>query len=153
MNRIHPKNAPVLAFSEEHPARAALEARLECQRECAGREISAPSQQIASVDQEWRSAVDGRVWRFSSLVYTFVCFDLVLSEWIEHPPRLTETEEAALVKLPETRLLLDECEAAAQGVANNPVLQMIPKVRRFFLLWEQAIRLRIRQDGLTTNSV
>jgi hypothetical protein len=152
MNRIHPKNAPLLELPQDHPARAALVARLDCQRECAGREIAWPGREDAAADQEWRSSVDGRTWRFSALVYSFVCFDLILSEWIDHPPRVTEPEEAALAKFPEVRVLLDECEAAARHDRNATVLEMIPKVRRFFSLWEQAIRLRIEQDGVAANA-
>jgi hypothetical protein len=151
MNRIHPKNAPLLKLPQNHPARAALAARLECQRDCAAREIAWPGGQAAA-DQEWRSSVDGRTWRFSAFVHSFVCFDLVLSEWIDHPPRLTKYEEAALPKFPELRQLLDECGAAARCESNAPVLEMIPKVQRFFWLWEEAIRLRIKQDGVAGNA-
>ena len=151
MNCIHPKNRPILAFPANHPARATLLARLECQRQCAGREIPWPGNEESAVDQQWQSSVDGRMWRFSGLVYSFVCFDLILSEWIDHPLHVTDSEKATLKKLPEIHALLNECQAAAMRDANSPVLDMIPLVRTFFSLWEQAIRLRMEQDGLSTS--
>jgi hypothetical protein len=65
---------------------------------------------------------------------------------------VTTSEEAALSQFPKVRGLLDECEAAARAQANAPVLEMIPRVRRFFALWERAIRFRLEQDGLTENA-
>ncbi|HUE71077.1 MAG TPA: hypothetical protein VMP01_09325 [Pirellulaceae bacterium] len=151
MNRIHPKNRPILELPKDHPAHATLVARFECQRQCAGREIPWPGREDAAVDQEWHSSLDGHSWRFSGFVYSFVCFDLILNEWIDHPPHVTESEKATLTKLPDLHGLLDECQAAALRDANAPVLEMIPIVRRFFSLWEKSIRLRIEQDGLTAS--
>ena len=150
MNCIHPANRLVLELPPEHPAHASLVARLECQQECAGCEIEQSGKNTA-FDQEWVSTLDGRTWRFSGLVYSLVCFDLILSEWIEHPPHITASEETALAMFPDMHLLLDECEFAAREKANVAVLERTPKVRRFFTLWEAAIRLRIAEDGLVVN--
>lgn len=152
MNRIDSQNRPILELPADHAAHAALVARLECQRQCAGREIPWPGREEEAVDQQWQSSVDGRTWLFSGFIYSFVCFDLVLSEWLDHPPHVTESESATLKKLPELRALLDECQAAADRDKNHQVLAMIPVVRRFFSLWEQSIRLRIEQDGLTADA-
>lgn len=87
MKRIHPKNRPILELPADKRAHAALVARLEGQRQYAGREIPWPKREHDADDQEWHSSLDGRTWRFSAFIDSFVCFDLILDEWINHPPR------------------------------------------------------------------
>jgi len=138
---IHRKNRPILQFAETHPARAVLEARWKCQRECAGCELD-------DIDQEWQSEIDNRRWTFSGFVYSYVCFDLVLRGWLDRPPQLAEDEVGVFDHVARLRSLLTECQEAAARDRNHPVLEMIPMVFRFLDLWEEAVRLRIREDGI-----
>ena len=150
MHRIHPKNRPIRAFPPDHPAHATLIAHLECRHTCVGREISFHGQERDAVDQQWYSAVDQRVWRFSSLVYTFVSFELILSEWIDPDYQLNAAQ--TLAHTAKVLALLAECEIAAQQDNNLPVLEMILKVQRFFRLWESAIHLHLTKDRKPSNT-
>lgn len=138
---IHRKNRPILQFAVTHPARAVLEARWKCQRECAGCELD-------DIDQEWQSEIDNRRWTFSGLIYSYVCFDLVLYGWLDRPSHLAKDELGLFDHVARLRALLDECHEAATGTNNFPVLEMIPLVIRFLDFWEEAVRLRIQEDRL-----
>src|SRR5687768_16545836 len=98
--RIDPENNPLAELPDEHPAKRALIARAICQRDCAGREIEFIGQPGEAFDQVWNSEVDGCPRRFSEFIYEFVCVDLILSEWLEHPPVMTATERETLAELP-----------------------------------------------------
>jgi hypothetical protein len=140
---IHRRNSPILQFAENHPARRVLEARWECQRDCAGCELR-------DIDQEWESEIDHRRWTFSGVVYAYVCFDLILHGWLHRPPHLAEDEIGVFAHVAKIRLLLGECHRAATCDKNGAVLEMISLVSRFLDLWEEAIRLRIQEDRIVT---
>jgi hypothetical protein len=142
---IHTKNYPLLDMGDDHPAVAALVAHGECRRFCGGREIAWPGGPPAA-DQAWRSALDGRNWKFSQLFYTFISFDLVLQEWMEHPPQITPQEIDWREGIPKMRAYWAECEAAARHDSNYPVLEMLDTVKVFLDAWEHAILSRLERD-------
>jgi hypothetical protein len=146
--RIDPENDPLAALPDDHPAKRVLIARAICQRDCAGREIEFLGQEGQAFDQVWQSAVDGRPRRFSEFVYEFVCFDLILTEWLERPPVMTASEREALAEFPRLQALLAECRAAATAEQNQPVLEALPKAEAFVAAWEASIRARLTADRI-----
>jgi hypothetical protein len=142
---IHRKNYPLLELGDDHPAIAALVAHGECRRFCGGREIRMPGGPPAA-DQSWHSEIDGRDWKFSTLFYTFISFDLVLDEWMSHPPSITPQEIAWQEGIPKMRTYWNECEAAARQDRNEPVLEMLQSVKTLLDAWERAIAARIEKD-------
>lgn len=146
--RIHRKNDPLAVLPDDHPAKRVLVLRAVCQRECAGREIPWPEREREAVDQTWNSTIRGRQCTFSGFIYEFVCFDLILDEWLTHPSIVTPGERAVFERVPQLLGLLDECRAAAVAEDNTPVLEMLPKARAFVTEWEASVRRRIEEDNL-----
>lgn len=144
---ISKDNRPLLALPKDHPALQVLIAHSRCRRFCACREIpwiNGPP----PIEQEWYSQTLNRRFSFSSIIYAFVSFTLVLEEWLSHPPHVTENEKSTLREISRNLAVLDECEAAAVSAANTPILELTPMAREFFVSWERAIRRRIAEDGL-----
>ena len=84
-------------------------------------------------------------------MYAYVSFDLVLQEWIDRPPHLTEYERSSFRHIAKLNLLLTECENAARTAESQRILELIPIAKRFLQLWEQSIRYRIQQDKLVSD--
>jgi hypothetical protein len=147
--RAHPKNDPLAALPESHPARQALICHAECRRDCVGREIAWIGPEADAFDQSWESVLLGREFRFSSFAYCFVSIDLVLEEWLSHPAFVTDDERHGLAALPLQNVLLDECEKAARQEQNTRVLLCVEKVRRRNRLLLESIHDRISGDGLS----
>lgn len=152
--RIHPLNYPILnRFHADHPTVRALLVQAEARDICVGKEIEWPQLGNRVIDQEWFSAIDQRMWKFSSFAYCFISFDLVLDGWFNEPhDPLGPFEADFLHELPRLRELLDECEVAADADANIEVLPLISKARDFFDAFEAAIqsrvgRVRVEPDG------
>jgi hypothetical protein len=104
------------------------------------------------VDQIWTSEIRGRQCSFSGFIYEFICFDLILDEWLTHPPTLTAAEREVLERVPQLVNLLEECRAAAIAEGNTRVLAMIPKAHAFLVEWEACVRRRIDEDNLSFDS-
>jgi hypothetical protein len=143
--RIHPLNSPIrTTHGRDHPAVRALERHAAARDACVCREIEWPRLGNRAIEQEWFSAIDQRVWSFSGFAYTFISFDLVLSEWLPGAQAgLDPFEEDFLHELPRLRTLLDECESAAKASANDRVLPLISKAREFLDAFEQSIIARV----------
>jgi len=143
--RIHPINYPVLVrYPADHPAVRALRAHAEARDICVGREIEWPKLGNVAIDQEWSSAIDQRIWKFSSFAYAFISFDFVADGWLdEQQSSLQPFEEDFLRELPRLRKLLAECESAANADGNDDVLPLISKAREFFDAFEESIVARI----------
>ena len=141
---MHRANLRVLSFPVDHPARRFLEAFVECQRRCVGRDIDWPTE--PAVDQEWYSPTDRRIWKFSQFAYLYLSFDVVLDEWQEEHsvPRPSSVEQGFLDGLPKCLTLLEECEDAAQLSSNGDILSMIHEVRNVLRLREVAIAFRLK---------
>jgi len=143
MPRINPKNRPIRALPQDHPAHATLLAHRKCRRDCVGREIVLPGHESEAIDQEWYSTSDGRQWKFSTFAYTFLSFDLVLHEWLD--TRSPFDPQPTLQAIAKMLTLLDECELSCHNHANERLLELLPTVRRFLILWAAATRLRAMQ--------
>lgn len=146
--QIHPRNNPLRELSDSHPAKLTVIAHAECRRDCVGHEIEWPERQHEAFDQEWQSHLLGRPFWFSWYAYGFLSFDLVLEEWITHPPHATESEKQTVAAAPFLETLLGECEQAASEAGNIRVLERLPQIRRFNELRLLAIRERWTADGL-----
>lgn len=144
--RIHPKNNPLAALPDSHPAKRLVIAHAECCRDCAGRDVAWPGRE--AVDQQWNSEIDGRRHTFSGFVYQYLCFDLVLEPWLERPLVLTEYERQIQEGLPRLRGLLEECERAADAEQNHKIIEMLNQVRGYLNLWDEAIGQRIAEDHI-----
>jgi hypothetical protein len=132
-SRINRKNDPIAAFPDDHPAKRLLPAHSRCWRECVQREIAWPGHEDDAFDQEWTSRVEQGPSSFSGLIYTFVCFELILTEWLTHPSEITADERGILQEhLPRVRNLLAECQAAADQDKNTRVLELLPLPEAFF---------------------
>jgi hypothetical protein len=148
--RIHPKNNPLAALPESHPAKRLVIAHAECCRDCAGRDI--PWRDREAIDQEWNSEIEGRRKTFSGFVYEHICFDLVLEPWLARPPVMTDYEKWIQGRLPRLRGLLDECERAAKADQNPKIIEMVNQVRGYLDLWDEAISRRMSEDINVANT-
>ena len=142
-------NDPIAAFADEHPAKRLLLAHAYCQRECAGREIPWPGREVDAFDQQWQSPVEKGRRTFSGLIYGFVCFQLILTEWLTHPLEMTNNEHALLAThLPRARARTAECRAAAARDANTRVIDLLPLLEAFLDAWQASILARLASDGI-----
>jgi hypothetical protein len=139
--QIHPKNNPLAALPDSHPAKRLIIAHAECRRDCAGRDISWPGRE--SIDQEWDSKIEGRRMTFSGFMYAHLCFTLVLESWLEKP---SGREEITQNYLPRLRGLLDECQCAASADQNHRIIKMVNQVRGYLDLWDETIRELDKRD-------
>lgn len=142
------ENRPLNDLPESHIARRTVIAHENCCRECVGQEVAWPGHGEDAFDQRWHSDLLQREFSFSSFAYCFISFNLVMDEWIAHPPQVTKAEVDGLSHLPLLQALVDECEAAARQDENVRVQRCVSQVREFLALWEESIRLRISEDGL-----
>jgi hypothetical protein len=145
---IHPKNDPLSELPESHPAKMVLFAHGQCRRDCVGKEIPWPGHDDEAFDQEWQSRLLGHRFRFSDFAYAFISYDLVIENWLTHPPHVTEFEEWMVTRIRCLSALLDECEKAAKQDGNTRVLDKVSQIRELNELHMRAIRERWATDEL-----
>ncbi len=133
-------NQRVFELDDAHPAKRFLCAFIECRSECVGRELDPPGQ--VPIDQEWKSASDGRLWTFSAFAYGALSFDIELDGFITTAPDWTESEEWALEQLPRFHSLMDECACAAKQCGNTDCLELVDEVVRMLNLWDEYLSYR-----------
>lgn len=145
--RIESINGAVLDLDDAHPAKAFLLAFIECLEDCAARELGLGG--ATPIDQAWWSLTDGRLWKFSAFVYSFLCFDIVLDGFLQNARHLTESETAAAAEIPRLRSLMHECAAAAQRDGSGEIVELTDQVLRMLSLWESYLEFRKRavSDG------
>lgn len=151
--RIHPRNNPLRELPDSHPAKLAVIAHAECCRDCVGREIEWPGREREAFDQSWQSRLLDQRFAFSSYAYVFLSFDLILEEWITHPPQATESEKQTVAAAPFLEALLCECQQAASEAGNVRVLERLPQIRRFNELRVLATKERWAVEGLETPEI
>jgi hypothetical protein len=143
------RNRPLNKLPESHIARRTVIALANCRRDCVGQEIPWPGREEEAFDQSWFSELLQRDFSFSSFAYAFISIDLVMHEWMSHPPHVTEAETNVLVRTPLLHTLLAECDAAALRDNNSRVSACISTIRDFLNSWEESVRRRIVEDGLS----
>lgn len=126
--RIDRGNDHLADLPESHPAKRLVIAHAECMRDCAGREIA--HQLGPAVDVEWFSELEGKRMSLSGVVYSYICFDLVLE------PSL-QIDTHGLNQLDRLETLLSECKPACGD--NEAVLAMVQQLQRYCLLWRAFI--------------
>jgi hypothetical protein len=116
---------------------------------CVGKEIEWPDVGNQSIDQSWFSAARCRQQSFSAFAYEFLSYDLILDGWLEMAPAPTESEIGFLVDdQPLMRVLLDECEEAADADGNSHILPLIRKAREFVDAYKDALLCRFTECGI-----
>jgi hypothetical protein len=148
--RIHPLNYSLLReLPEDHPAVVALKAHADAREACAAAGIGASDPAVPVVDQEWISDIDGSEHTFSSIAKDSICHNLFLDGWVERDAEATEAEISFLDDAPRMRVLLDECESAAQLAGNSVIMPLVTKARDFIDAMERAVlyRDRIRPEA------
>ena len=86
---------------------------------------------------------------FSGLIYMHICFDLILTEWLTHPPEITDDERNLLDNgLPRLRATLAECRAASERDVNTRVHGLRPLPEAFHDAWKASILARLAGDGI-----
>lgn len=123
-------------------------AHASCRRDCVGLEIPWIGREDQAIDQSWHSKLLRKQMLFSSYAYAFLSLDFVLYEWLHSPAETMEYVRRELRCIPLLNVLLDECRAAARRSHNEAILKLLPQIRQFNRLRMQAIRLRLREDGL-----
>jgi hypothetical protein len=145
---IERRNARVLALDDSNPAKRFLCAFLDCRENCAGRELDLGGQ--VPIDQAWASGTDGRVWKFSDFVYTFLCYTIELDGILTDALSLTASETAARNQIPKLHTMMAECAQAARESGNNEILKLTDQVRQMLDLWEQYIAHREQTTSRAT---
>jgi hypothetical protein len=138
-DRLEILNRPILALDDDHPAKKFLCAFTECLDNCAGCELDLYE---TPIDQEWRSATEGKDCRFSGFVYAYLAFDLELDGFITSAPQLTDSERWALEGLPRLHALMDECALAAEQCGNTDCLELVQEVVQMLNLWDEYLQYR-----------
>ena len=133
-------NRPVFALDKSHPAKRFLKAFIDCRLECGSRELGLFGKK--PVDQEWQSASDGQLWKFSSFYYIFIAFDMVLEGFLENSPTLTPSEELEGPHILRLRKLVEECVEAAEREGNRDILPLTDSVLQMLGLWEHYLDYR-----------
>ena len=133
-------NRPVFKLDDAHPAKRFLSAFMECRSDCVGRELDPPGQ--VPIDQEWKSASDGRVWTFSAFAYGVLSFDIELDGYLTNAPSLTESEKLDREHLPLHRSLMSECADVARQSGNREILELTDQVLEMLGLWEEYLTYR-----------
>ena len=142
--QIRTLNREIFSWPSDHPARRFLEAFIECQERCGGREIGYVGSEVGPIDQEWRSELDGKSWEFSEFAYKFLCFDVVLDGWLSSATGLTESERFDLNRIVQMRRLMEECHEAARAAGNREILELVSMVEQMLNLWEACIHTRVK---------
>lgn len=137
-----------MALAESHPLRRALVAHDRACDVCVGHEIEWPDAPGCAIDQEWVSAIDGRRWKFSSFAYSFISYDLILSDWIDNPLPVDQRVRDYVAELRRQQELLEECEAAARRDANERMLTMVAAARAYYDAYEAAFEWRFGADAV-----
>jgi hypothetical protein len=138
---VYTLNSKVMSLAPDHVARRFLEAFVACRESCVGREL--PLSGKEPVEQSWRSATDGKEWRFSEFTYKFLAFDVELDGWLTNAPEITTAEKGLLETLPLVRVLLNECLVAAQKSQNEEICGLVIQIQQMYELWEACIHERI----------
>ncbi|HEX3654794.1 MAG TPA: hypothetical protein VHV55_03260 [Pirellulales bacterium] len=138
--RIIELNQPVFNLDGAHPAKMFLLAFVECLEDCPLRELGLDG--TGPIDQSWCSTTDGKLWKFSSFVYSFLCFDILLDGFLENAPHLTASELGAAAEIPRLRALMHECAAAAERDRNEEILTLTDQVLRMLSLWDSYLEFR-----------
>src|SRR5580698_7034456 len=110
-------NRAVFKLDDGHPAKKFLRAFIACKENCVGREHDWTGE--VPIEQQWKSATDGRVWTFSGFAYTFLSLDIVLEGFLENSPSLTDDEIYTAKQIPRLLSLMEECATAAQQDGNK----------------------------------
>ena len=137
---IENMNRPVLKLDDSHPAKRFLTAFIDCRMDCVGRHHDWTGEK--PIEQEWRSATDGKVWTFSGFAYRALSFDIELDGFLQNAPSLTESETCAARQIPLLRTLMEECAQAAQQNENHDILELTDQVMIMLSLWEQYLNFR-----------
>ena len=139
--RLKTINQPIMSLDAAHPAKRFLCAFDQCLSDCGGCELDLYE---TPIEQEWTSASDGKVWKFSSFVYMYLAFDIRLDGFITSAPHLTESEKWAIQQLPRYHALMDECAHAAEQSGNTDCLELVDEVVRMLKLWDEYLQYRKR---------
>ncbi len=137
--RLKTINQPIMSLDATHPAKRFLCAFDECLSNCGGCELDLYE---TPIDQEWTSATDGKVWKFSSFVYRYLAFDIQLDGFNTSAIQLTSSETWAIAHLPQFRTLMAECAHAAQQRGNADCLELVDEVLRMLKLWDEYLTYR-----------
>jgi hypothetical protein len=138
-DRLATRNHPVMSLEDTHPAKQFLRAFDECLLNCGGCELDLYE---TPIDEEWTSATDGKVWKFSAFVYRYLAFDIRLDGFITSAPQWTASEKSALEHLPLFHTLMAECARAAEQRGNTDCLELVDEVVRMLGFWEQYLSFR-----------
>ena len=139
-DHIEKLNRPILKLNDSHPAKKFLSAFIDCRTDCAGRELGFAGR--VPIEQEWKSATDGRVWTFSGFIYAFICFDIELDGFLQNAGNLTPSEIAAARELPRLRSMMNECAEAARQSGNGEILELTDQVLEMLSLWKEYLSFR-----------
>ena len=145
--RTEELNEPIFDLDDSHPAKRFLEAFVDCLANCVTRELGLDGRR--PIDQEWKSASDGRTWTFSGFAYAFLSFDIVLDGFLTNAASLMPSEVWAAERLPLLRSMVNECAQAARQDGNSEILELTDQVRGMLDLWEQYLSFR---KGMISNA-
>jgi hypothetical protein len=131
--RIEESNRRVLQLADSHPAKRFLEAFIDCQMNCLGRELGDRGEPI---DQEWMSSTDGRRWTFSGFAYAFLALDFALDDFAEGVPFLS-LESGAARDASILRTMVIECADASRRNGNNEVVELADQILKMLDRWDE----------------
>lgn len=137
-------NHALFALPPDHIARRFLERFVAIRRAYVGIELESANH--ASIDQIWKSRIDGREWRLSKFLYTFISFDIELDGWLNNSGAITKSEMRYLETFPYMRRLVEECRSAASQSGNpdsGTVISICDDLDALLILWEECVVSRL----------
>ena len=140
--KIDPANNPILSFSDSHPAKRFLILHQEFNRRWVGFEISY-STRPAIPDLEWCSDQTNGPVKLSGLLYKYISFTPVLSEWLEPSRTLSEYELQSLDTIRLIYHLINTAERACRDQIKPVHHEMMQELRMLLAAWEHSISDRI----------
>ena len=140
--RIHLDNKPILALPDNHPAKRFLLNHAEFCSQWIGFEISYPDKEEFP-DLVWHSKSQNKSVCLSDILYKYISFTPVLSDWVLNPKTQTESEKTYLVTIAVISTLINEAQSCCPGQIQPFHNSLIRSLLRLLNNWESSITARI----------
>ena len=147
--KIDPANKPLLRLADDHPAKAFLLAHREFKERWVGFEIQWP-QRAGIPDLVWHSDIENRELRLSGVLYKYISYTPVLTDWLNPSPTLSDHERWSLSQIDTIEALIEEAKSESSEARDEFHAQLFHELQVLLDIWRRSITQRIRiqqQEG------
>lgn len=136
--RIDRQNKPILAYPDDHPAKAFLLGHRDFCNRWVAFELNHPPE----ADPTWHSATRGKRMTLSGVLYMYFAFTPILRGWLDQPPEPSGEEEVGIKEIAECEQLLEEARVAAVATGSELAQHIIAEAQHVLTLWRTCIVAR-----------